>query len=274
MAPAITVFTDKGCTATAAPVILTLQKYYPVFTDSESTTEEIKFKYKGSNAFFFTILADDWVLFRYEALDVLQPKFVVTFDKGFKVKKEDRMNMIRWVQSIFAGIDDTNLNTIMEILVPLPTVCPEKIDLKNQIDPPKEMPTEYAFDSELQGCDCMLVQITKPHTDRPYTAAIRKFSERGWVPFFTALFISSSWGVCSQDISFLGYIWKMLGMNEKYGDMNLEQRLKDDVDRCVPGADGIPDAEPEVYRLTIMEVKELWSGKRKMIDQVFEANKK
>lgn len=274
MAPAITVFVDKGCTAAAAPIITTLQKYYVVFTDAESTTDEILFKFKGANAKFFGILDESWVMFNYDVLKVIRPKFVITFDQGFKLKRVDEKNIVKWVKTIFAGNDDIDLNTIMYTLVPKLETCPEKIDMRNQIEPAPELNTEYDFVSELLPCDCMLIQITKPYTDRPYTAAIRNFSERGWLPFFTALFISSSWGVCSKDIAFLGHVWHALDMQKKYGDINLEQRLKEDVERCLPGEDSVPSSEPEVYRLTIMEVKELWSGKRKKEDEVFETNKR
>jgi len=274
MAPAITVFVDKDCTAASVNVLTVLQKHYQVFTDAESSTPEIMFKYKGSNARFFGVVGNEWVMFKYDALESVKAEFAVSGDVGVKFKKLDWMNILHWVRSQFAGEDDYNLNTVMFNLVPKFVKCPEKIDLKNAIEPVKEESNVYGYDSELQGCDCMLIQITKPYTDKPYTVAIRKFSDRGYLPFFTALFISTSWGVCSHDIAFLAHVWKSLGMQAKYGDMNLEQRLKDDVEKCTPSENGAPQSEPEVYRLTIMEVKEIWSGKRKNIDQEFTSNKK
>lgn len=68
-------------------------------------------------------------------------------------------------------------------------------------------------------------------------------------PFFTALFVSNSWGLCQGDIDFLKNYWDA----EMDGDFDLERMLKEDTEACYPSATHSPRGEPEVYRKSILE---------------------
>ena len=270
MAPFITVFVEKDNTHKSSAVIRVLEKYYPVFIDADACTPmDIKSKYAGSNAKFFGIDIDEWIYYDLETVDAIKPCFVITFDKGSRVKKVDWRNIYKWVRAVFSGNEDKDLNEIMFTLVPRPVLCPEQkmSKSKKMIEGNMEGPKDYEFRCELFMKDIMLVEVIKPHTDRPYTVVIREFEQRGYLPFFTALFVCTSWGVCSLDIAFLEKVWTHLNMKEQHGALDIEKRLKENIERCKPSDGHIPDAEPEVYRLDIMSVKEQFSGKRKVVEE-------
>lgn len=119
------------------------------------------------------------------------------------------------------------------------------------VDAPPETEKEYYTCEKkvIEDRNLLLVQVNKPYTDRPYTAVIRDFQQRGMRPFFTALFVSNSWGLCQGDIDFLKNYWDA----EMDGDFDLERMLKEDTEACYPSATHSPRGEPEVYRKSILE---------------------
>lgn len=251
-------------------VATTLKKYYPCFVDGTNyMSAMIKKKYAGCNGKFFGMDMDEWLMFDVDTVDYIAPSFVVTFDQGTKVSHKQWTSILKWVKAIFNGIDDFDLNQEMFKLVPLPTILPEKISTVNQIEDGKEYSKEYEFRVyiDMGGplkdmTNRALIEVIKPHTDKPYTAVIRNFEDRGYLPFFTALYICSSWGVCSHDHTFLEKVWQHLEMPVQYGALDLENRLRDNIERCTPREGYITEAEPEVYRKTIEEVLIQWYGKR------------
>lgn len=113
---------------------------------------------------------------------------------------------------------------------------------------------EYQFYSHMcKERDVGLYEIIKPYTDLPYTVVIRNFSQRGYLPLFSSLFICQSWGVCNDDIGFLKNLWDHLNMN---GVFDMDLLLKEAVDKCVPREGFCPEPEPEVYRRYIYQVLE------------------
>jgi len=271
MAPFFTVLANESNKLTTLHVSSTLKKYYPIFVDGENKTpSQQKYKYKGANCKFFGLEDGEWLMFDLDVVDHITPNFLLSFDGDCKVSRQDWKTVLKWVKSIFEGEDDYELNEFMGKLVPKPVECPEKITLSKQIEPKTEDVTpeyrfKYVIDEEI---DRALFQVDKPYTDRPYTAVIRNFSKRGFLPFFTALYVCTSWGVCSNDHLFLQRLWTHLNMEGEHGPLNLEQRLKEDIEKCLPGEGKVPEAEPEVYRVDIMGVREIWSNKQKRVDEL------
>ena len=271
MAPFFTVLANESNKLTTLHVSSTLKKYYPIFVDGENKTpDQQKYKYKGANCKFFGLEGGEWLMFDLDVVEHIRPNFLLSFDSDHKVSRQEWKSILKWVRSIFEGVDDYELNEFMEKLVPKPVECPEKITLSKQIEPKIEDVTpeyrfKYVIDEEI---DRALFQVDKPYTDRPYTAVIRSFSKRGFLPFFTALYVCTSWGVCSNDHLFLQRLWSHLNMEGEYGPLNLEQRLKEDIEKCLPGEGKVPEAEPEVYRCDIMGVREIWSNKQKRVDEI------
>lgn len=275
MAPCFTVLADPGKKLTNLHVAETLKKYYPFTVDGVNTTGlMIKNKYAGSNAKFFSLDMDDWLMVDIETVDLIPPSFMLTFDKTKKVTKKEWRTVYRWVDQIFRGELSKDLEEEMNILVPKPAELPQVVTMLNQKIPEtildkRDYNFNYQVDEDFDRCLC---QVDKPYTDKPYTVVIRNFKQRDFLPLFTALFVCNSWGVCNQDIAFLAQVWTYLAM-EKYGELDLETRLKEDIEKCSPKEGRVPEAEPEVYRLTIDEVKTLWSGKQKRIAEEIEARK-
>jgi hypothetical protein len=230
----------------------------------------MKNKYKGCNGKFFALDGEDWLMYDLETVDLIAPSFVLTFDTGKKVSKEEWKIVRKWVESIFHGDLEDDLNERMLELVPKPKEPEEIVTLTKQIEPQvipdqKDYLFRYVLEEEIDRC---LLEVVKPYTDKPYTTVIREFKKKGFLPFFTSLYVCSSWGVCSKDHQFLQHLWNHLKMQEEHGDLDLERRLKEDIEKCLPKEGYVPDAEPEVYRLTIEEVREVWSGKRKRIEEM------
>jgi hypothetical protein len=116
--------------------------------------------------------------------------------------------------------------------------------------------------------DLKIFEVIKPFTDRPYTAVIRDYAARGDLPFFTALYVCTTWGVASADHVFLEKIWNHLDMTSKYGPLDLQNRLKDNIEKCTPREGYVPEKEPEVYRMAIPEIVAQWDNKRKAIEEI------
>ena len=113
--------------------------------------------------------------------------------------------------------------------------------------------TCYSFKTHfIEDKNTMLYEVTKPHTDLPYTSVIRNFSERGHKAFFPTLYICQSWGVSRHDLSFLSFMWKQLDLKEE--DFDIDVLLKEATEKCYPSKNGPPEPEPEVYRRAIPAV--------------------
>lgn len=255
MAPFFTIFCDRKSTPAQTEIVKTLEKYYVCFIDSENQAPLIKKKYETSNHKFFGKDLGEWLMYNYEIVDCIIPAFVLTFDVGTKVKKQDWDLAFDFVKTIFSDSPDQSIIDRMIELVPKAAI-PEKISIASVKNPAKQN-NEYMFehfiDKEKDMCYC---QIDKPFTDRPYTCVIEKFSEEDFLPMFTAFYICQSWGVAAQDNIFLAHIWKHLDMKTKFGDLDLEKRLQKNILEC---SNGKP--EPRVYREKIKDVIKLFEEK-------------
>ena len=116
----------------------------------------------------------------------------------------------------------------------------------------EDMHENYEFESEMfEDRDVCLCTVKKPNVDLPYTVVIRNYSQRGYKPFFTSLFISQSWGVSRYDIGFLMYLWEEMGL----GVLDLDKELKEATEACYPSEGKVPEPEPEVYRRSLKDTK-------------------
>jgi hypothetical protein len=251
MAPFFTLFCNRQATKEQTECVRTLEKYYSVFIDSEIDPVTIKSKYGTSKHKFFGKDLGEWLMYDYESVDCIPPACVLTFDADGKVGRKDWVTAFEFIKTIFSEEPDQSIIDKMYVIVPKAPIA-EKISVVPAKDVVKQN-NEYMFshwmDTEKDICIC---QIDKPFTDRPYTCVIEKFSEVDFVPMFTAFYICSSWGVTPQDSIFLVHLWNHLDMKARYGQINLEQRLKDVVSACEAGA-----PEPRVYRDNIEGVRNL-----------------
>lgn len=269
MAPSITVIANPDAKVMHAVCLNTLQKYYPIFVDGKSIELHLfREKYATSNSRYFFFDNTSWTMLEFDQLKFI-PHFLVNFDKDTCVSDYEWTFIKNWVNAVFDGNED--LNDEMFKLLPLY----EKVESGVKEDEFVPQNDSYAFryfiDEEL---DRALFEVCKPFTDRPYTSVIREYSKRGMEPFFTSLYVCSSWGVCNHDHLFLLKIWDHLNMSKQYGPLDLENRLKNAIAKCLPDHPGGPESEPEVYRMSIDHLIDMWNNKRKNIDFVDDSKNK
>lgn len=251
MAPYFTVFCDRVSTKEQTDVVRVMDKYYTVFIDSENEPNLIKNKYSTSKHKFFGKDIGEWVMYDYEVVDAIPPALVLTFDRDGKVTKQDWQIAYDFIKTIFSMNPDQSIIDQMYTIVPKAPIA-EKLTVASLKGVVKEN-NEYMFahwvSSEKDVCIC---QIDKPFTDKPYTCVIEQFSKVDFVPMFTAFYICQSWGVTPKDSIFLVHLWNHLDMKSKYGQIDLERRLQQNIKEC---EQGMP--EPRVYREDIEYVKNL-----------------
>jgi hypothetical protein len=251
MAPFFTLFCERKATKEQTENVRTLEKYYSVFIDSEIDPVIIKNKYGTSKHKFFGRDLGEWLMYDYESVDCIPPACVLTFDTDKKVEKKYWTTAFDFIKTIFSNNPDQQIIDQMYTIVPKAPIA-EKLSVAPIKDVVKEN-NEYMFSHWMDTSkDICICQIDKPFTDRPYTCVIEEFSKVDFVPMFTAFYICSSWGVTAQDSIFLVHLWNHLDMKSRYGQIDLEQRLKERIKACEQG-----EPEPRVYRENIESVKDL-----------------
>lgn len=253
MAPFFTVITANN--PHSAHIIDTLTKVHssPFVDGISQYTANFKQKYADMNGKFYTYENEKLYGFDYDELDLIIPHFILTFDKGVKVEKDDYVIISQYLVSVLNGKSGKAYVEKFKQLVILPDIV-YHVE-KTKADEPV-LKEEYAFcyvlDSETDIAYC---QITKPYTPEPYTVVIRNYSEKAFTPLFTDLYVCTSWGVCNHDAVFLQKLWVMLDMEKDYGPLDLENRLKKAIYDCTPREGYTPKPEPEVYRLDYLAVQ-------------------
>jgi hypothetical protein len=256
MAPFFTFFVDKAESDRCAPYIMKLDKYYPSFADGIYVSPaDMKKRYDGANAKFFAYDCGVLVMFDLDTVTEIEPLVTLTMDKSTKMSRASWLVVYKFLNAVFNG--EFPETEEMYKLVPPIEPQQERIQLHKSADPPKELPNDYSFAYEVVN-DIAFCQITKPHTDRPYTAVIRDFGIVGFEPMFTAMYVATSWGVCNHDHAFLERLWHYLDMP---GPLDLEKRLGIEIMKCQQGK-----PEPELYRADISQVKEKLQNKQKRRD--------
>jgi len=250
MAPFFTVFipNNKLC----GTIINTLTKFYapPLVDGISSYPQNFKDKYGGMNGRYFRFEGDDLLMFDNESIGLIVPQFLLSFDVGVKVSKDDWKTVVHFINAIFKGELSDDLKNAFETLAPSPIVYKPNPP-ESEPSPPENEEYEFQYDTDSEN-DITVVEIIKPFTDRPYTLILRQFSKRGFAPLFTGLYIATSWGVCSKDYAFLEKLWTHLELQKTLGPIDLMNRLKDDINKC----EEHPELEPEMYRETLDEVIE------------------
>lgn len=239
MAPFVTVFVNDR----SADIIHRFTKFHPVLADSVlKSVSQIARKYHQSNCRFFTMIG----MYKVEELQVM-PDLVIGFDENSILAQEDWEFLFSFVKLIYNG-DEISEETIHRLRHILPEV--ETVTLSQPAPTVNQGNEHYNFSCTKSGNTCY-ASIEKPFTDRPYTVVIENYTpEIGLVPLFTGLYVSTSWGVCSQDYAFLLKLWDYLGLNEEFGELDLDRRLQEEIEACKNGK-----PEPILYRASISDVQ-------------------
>lgn len=182
-----------------------------------------------------------------EAVDIM-----IAFNADEELTSENRKSLSRWLM----GIDPLFSNLPHELdWVEKPVVAPVVQQIKNtdMLGEEPEIvtyPDCYGFRQFLKE-DVAFFEITKPHTDRPFTTYVENYSENG-KDLFSNFFISTAWGVAREDVAFLNELWKwkMLDTGEEF---DCDKLLRERIERCQSG-----EPEPRVYRKSLEDVMEIY----------------
>lgn len=247
------VFVSSPPTEFQTKAINTLLKYgYTPFVDSVNCNRQWFVKnmktphrlFQMSNV-FCSYQISDWT----EEKELLRPDICLYYNEDCPITEDEFYQISGYFKILL--LEDRELEGPKTFLQK-PVVL--KRENSETIHDPAIMENYYFFRKVLiEEKDVMIFEVTKPFCDRPYTTLVRDFSINGSRDFFTNLFISSSWGICREDINFLAYCWRQL---EMAGDFDLDGLMKAHVERCTPQEGRIPDNEPEVYRKPIEAVLE------------------
>lgn len=249
----IIVFVNKPPTTKQANIVKAIQTTFPVLVDAVHQNDLNYMQNNFDNARFF-FLSEFLSMCTKDELAQIAPDFVINFNMNFEVTEKQWVSISR----LFENLIFTEFNHPEEIVAPAKEllnefVIPAPITLPPEI-PNIETKEHYElYTKHVEDRDVMLIQVEKPFCDLPYTVVIREFSKKGFVSFFTDLFICDSWGVSRKDYEFLEQVWKHWDM---HGEYNLDKMLHEATKRCFPQEGEQPQAEPEVYRRPIENVLE------------------
>lgn len=206
----------------------------------------------------FSFEEDAVLFYEVDELDpkmIFVPEFLIYFNQDSEIPISHWVCIRFWLQYI---LFDNSVETDF-VLRGQELMVPPTTSVSNSIDVPmtKTGNDYYSFKKEwIKVDDIMLYEVQKPFTDLPYTSVLRNFSLKGVRPFFTSLYVCSSWGVSRHDLVFLKELW-VHEFNLDIEEFNIDLMLKEATEACYPQPGMIPELEPEVYRRDIEHVKQV-----------------
>ena len=176
--------------------------------------------------------------------DIYRAEFVVHFKEDDEEIGIDMME--NWVYAILIQdkITDESLLEFDKLMIrpAAQKVYAENTDISST---GKQIVERDYYDFDYfhhEKMNAMFYEVWKPFTDLPYCTVVYDFKTVGHEPFFTNLFICSSWG-CKDDLLLLKNVWKYF----KLKNWDLIDMIDDD--EAVPNDDG---SIPKITRLQDM----------------------
>lgn len=248
----VTVYTDSHPTGLQSTLVKTLNDgIFSVMVDSVHLTDREWMISHIPQAKFIKIIRG--LLFLYDAEQLnddlfREPLFSIIPDPNIDV---NWMMVRSYLVMLLLGEKDGDYSIeALKEMLPGPTEA-TLVSASTPFCQVNTNPTYKLRTFPIDSKDYMIFEVIKPFTDKPYTAVIREYSTYGNLPFFSALFICSSWGVYHQDIEFLRRCWDRFEMP---GIFDMDKILKEGTEACYPAPGREPMSEPQVYRKTLEEV--------------------
>lgn len=211
----------------------------------------------------FSLDEEDVLFYDVEELDtemIFVPHFLIYFNEGHEMSITNWICIKEWMEYILFDTMETDSVLRGKELMIKPYV--EKSQEIGDVVLQRTGNEYYSFTKEyLEKDDIMLYQVEKPFTDLPYTSVLRQFSLKGPRPFFTSLYVCSSWGVSRYDLLFLKDLW-IHEFKLAEDEFDMDAMLKASTEACYPQPGMIPELEPEVYRRDINHVKNVLQEKK------------
>lgn len=252
MIPTIIVFVSSPSTLNPGKFIDRLLKLgYGPLVDSVHRSDHGWLLENTKCPHIFYSLEDD-ISFHIEEISILNADVMVAFNNDVKVSQTQWTEISNWLSDLNLG-GTVNELAWLEKPVIAPIVQPIKnTDMLGEEPELITYPDCYGFRQFFKE-DVAFFEITKPHTDRPFSTYVEKYAENG-KDLFSNFFISTAWGVAREDVSFLKELWKwkMLDTGEEF---DCEKLLQERIERCRNG-----EPEPRVYRKSLEDVMEIYTN--------------
>jgi len=190
------------------------------------------------------------------------PDFLVYFSNDYVCPPSSWLAIKMWFYYILFDGEETDLVHTGAILMKKPY---KEVIGAVEMEREQKQNEFYSFRyHHIEEDDIMLFEVCKPFTETPYTSVIRSFSINGPKPFFSSLYICTSWGVSRHDLPFLKHLWEV-EFHFNLLEFDMDAMLKEATEACYPSPGMIPQLEPEVYRRTIEQVINTLEDKKRGI---------
>lgn len=253
--------------------VATNLKGYPVLVDLKRGSDELYMKQRFQSVphrFFDIEPYMRWEMIEYVVEDM--PLLSLNYEMTDVITRDEWDKIGLWVLRFVGGGDnEVNEEVLKWFEKPVKqwnddaewTVFGDKEvvheDENGKVMKESVMRNCYDFRMELGDDDTMYYEVWKPFTCLPYCTYVEKWSDVGHYPFFSNLYVNTTWGL-AWDNNFMIRLWGHLGMK---GECKLEEMVLDRIKSCQDGG----EEEPRVYRMEIDETIETRKrrvyGKRK-----------
>jgi len=124
--------------------------------------------------------------------------------------------------------------------------------LVGKVEEPEEVGEEsYGYREHICAeQDFLIVEIKKPHTDKPYVTVIREYSKNGFRDIFCNFYVCASWGACNEDTAFLQQVWSWKMMT---GNFDCNEEVKRKAEKV---QQGLAEA-PKVWRSSLEKILDI-----------------
>lgn len=247
MSLAVTVFVNPNETYKMTETIRKLQKYFYLYVDSTCIDPIIiKAKYYSTNHRFFR-MEDELMMFEAEIIDMITPHFVIMYGPEEKMDKKRWKLMHAFIKNLLYDleIDQDKFEAIQDFYVPIQTQVASKQETVASILADEGYSFRY---HHLPDTVKVICEIKRNNTDRPYTVIVNDYKENKFKSMFSAFYFDDSWGF-GYDNTFLLNLSKELGY-----EIDLEEEYISRAKRCKFDGENLPEAAPEVYRMTIEDL--------------------
>jgi hypothetical protein len=248
MIPTIFIFVENPSTLAQNRLIARLLELgYGPLVDSVHRGDYVWFMENTKCPNILYCLQDDHSWHEIDKYNINAIDVMISFNQDVKVSEQQWKEISTWLSLIHDAADLAWLEK--------PVVAPvvQKIKNTDVLGEEPELvtyPDCYGFRQFFKD-NVAFFEITKPHTDRPFTTYVENYSQNG-KDLFSNFFISTAWGVAKEDVAFLKELWKwkMMDTGEEF---DCEKLLKDRIERCQNG-----EPEPRVYRKSLEDVMEIY----------------
>jgi len=244
MSAVITVFLHQNEPHKMTEPIRRLQKYFNLYVDSSNTSPiVIKARYYSTNHRFFKI-EDELMMYEAEIVDMVQPDFALMYGPQETLTKPQWKLMFNFLKSLILDpiLDIDTFKAIESFYEPIRI----QVAKKEEIQASKLCADGYSFRyHHLPDTMKVICEIVRNNTDRPYVVVLGDYHTNKFENMFGKFYFDDSWGY-GYDNNFMLTLAKELGYT-----IDIDQEFIKMKKKCISDGSQVPEATPEVHRMTI-----------------------